>query len=75
MKTFTVRSITAAFILLICGIITAPNAAQWISFSGVTEGDYEVTVLSSDNSSTILQIDLQGMFVEEIRIDNQVFHE
>ena len=75
MKTLPNKFFTAVLILFAFGIFAAANSSQWVSFTGGMEQDYEVTVLSSDNTGTVLQIDVPGMFVEDLRVNGRIFQE
>ena len=65
---FVVMVITALFAL-------NSQAADWVSFDGSIEHEYLVKVLSSDQNLTVLQFEFPGMFVDQTRIDGELFHQ
>lgn len=61
--------------LVLTAAFSAGYAGQWISFDGSPETVQKTRVLSSDNSSTILEIEIQGMFSEEIMVNGEFFQD
>jgi len=73
MRFTTIRSFVI-LTLLVFGFISSSIAGDWVSFNGRT-GDYEVTILSSSNSNLVFRVEVKGMLVEDVRIDNQIFQD
>ena len=73
------RSIKKVFLLtlsiLTTGLLFSAIAGGWVSFTGADVSQPSVTVLSSDGSSTVLDIEVHGMFMEEIAQNGEIFHD
>ncbi len=69
------KSYLALLTLLVAGIFSFAFGAKWVSFDGSDEAECRVTVLSSDNSSAFLQIEVPGMFAEDVEINGRIFQD
>ena len=65
----------ALMILSVVGAFTVAAAGTWVSFDNSSETPLQTTVIFSDNSSTILQIDISGMLVENVQLDGEIFQD
>jgi hypothetical protein len=65
----------ALTVILALGLISIAFGARWVSVNSGIEGEYQVTTLSSDNSSTILQIDIPGFSVDDVTIGGKIYQE
>ena len=75
MLSLTKKSLSILTIALLCGAFSLSFAGQWVSFDGSSEADIQTAVVSSDNSATILEIDIRGMFVENVDVDGEIFQD
>lgn len=75
MRDLLKKSYSALLITLVIGVFTLSFAARWVSFDGSSEAEYRVTVLSSDDSGLMLQIEVPGVFVDDIEVNGTIFHD
>ncbi|MBC8492091.1 MAG: hypothetical protein H8D42_05980, partial [Candidatus Marinimicrobia bacterium] len=72
-KNFLLKAVLLfAFTIVFC---SSANSAYWVPFNGSSPQEYQVNVLSSDDNATVLQFDFPGMFVEEVRIGGEIYHD
>ena len=68
-RTFLVAAVLAAF-------STALHAQEWVSFEEKAQRSKpSVTVLSSNDFETIIEINVKGMDVKEVTHKNTLYHE
>jgi len=75
MSIFKTKFVLVILTLTLTACFAVSYAGQWVSFDGSPETVQKTRVLSSDNSSTILEIELKGMFVEDIMVKGETFQD
>ena len=66
---------TVSLCILTAGVFLNAFAGGWISVTGSDAADPVVTVQSSDASSTILNIQIPGMFMEERLVNGEIYQD
>ncbi len=68
------RSALVLILVFSLGFAGAAQSVSWVSFQGGMKEEPNVKVLSSNEFSTLLQIEINGMFVEEIEEKGIIYH-
>ena len=75
MKKTKRRLKTVSFFLFLIFTISGIYASEWISFDGTTtQAPPIITVLSSDNTSTVINIHISGALMDEKVVDDTTYH-
>ena len=66
---------TVSIFLMLILTVSGIYASEWLSFDGTTtQAPPTITVLSSDNSSTVINVHIPGAYVVEKVVDDTTYH-
>ena len=66
---------TVSIFLMLILTVSGSYASEWLSFDGTTmQAPPTITVLSHDNTSTVINVHIPGAFVNEKVVDDTTYH-